>query len=122
MSKAITRRLTRLTYVGGIVKEEMLHLGIVGNILSAIGGQPHIYGKETTPTYPEPLFYDDKRIQMELKRASEEQIKLFVAVRTVSVPALQLRAHRVLLGRGTCPKSEYAAAARSSHCAGCGKC
>jgi hypothetical protein len=38
-----------------IVREEMLHMTLAGNILKAIGGSPRIAFKEFVPTYPGPL-------------------------------------------------------------------
>ena len=35
--------------------EEMLHMGLVANILNAIGGKPKLYSTEFIPSYPAPL-------------------------------------------------------------------
>jgi len=38
-----------------VVREEMLHMTLAGNILKAIGGSPRIAFKKFVPTYPGPL-------------------------------------------------------------------
>jgi hypothetical protein len=38
-----------------IVVQEMLHMGLVCNMLAGIGGTPNIYSENFTPKYPGPL-------------------------------------------------------------------
>jgi len=60
-----------------IAKQEMLHLGLAGNMLRSIGGRPQIYGEGFTPEYPSYIFYE-KRVKMEMKPATKEHIQTFV--------------------------------------------
>jgi len=62
-----------------IVKQEMLHLGLAGNVLRAIGGTPHLYGEIYTPQYPVNIFYE-KKVKMELKPGTKANIATFVEV------------------------------------------
>jgi hypothetical protein len=58
--------------------QEMLHLGLAGNILTSIGGSPLLYGKDYTPTFPS-TFYDTK-LKIELRPATKENIHSFAEV------------------------------------------
>ncbi|CAE7234188.1 unnamed protein product [Rhizoctonia solani] len=60
----------------GVVKQEMLHLGLAGNILAAIGGTPTLYGLKSTPEYPCQIFYDP--IDLHLMPPSQDAIESFV--------------------------------------------
>lgn len=62
------------------MKQEMLHLGLAGNILRAIGAKPQIYGTEFTPRYPVGIFYEEA-VKMELKPATRANIAMFAQVR-----------------------------------------
>jgi hypothetical protein len=57
----------------------MLHLGLAGNILCAIGGTPKVYGNEYTPKFPVDIFYEEK-VKLQLKPATKENIFTFVEV------------------------------------------
>ncbi|KZP10282.1 hypothetical protein FIBSPDRAFT_963272 [Athelia psychrophila] len=70
---------TAFSAILGIVRQEMLHLGLAGNILRAIGGKPLIYGPGITPHYPVDLFYH-QTVKMDLKSATKDHIGVFVAV------------------------------------------
>ncbi|CAE7153636.1 unnamed protein product [Rhizoctonia solani] len=59
-----------------VVKEEMLHLGLAGNILSSIGTRPELYGPERTPKYELEMFYEP--ITLHLVPPHEEAIQTFV--------------------------------------------
>jgi len=61
-----------------VSREEMLHLGLAGNILNAIGGYPRLYGNEYTPEFPRTLFYTNLRLN--LKPAVQDTINLFMKV------------------------------------------
>ncbi|KAF8201995.1 ferritin-like-domain-containing protein [Mycena galopus ATCC 62051] len=58
-----------------VVKQEMLHLALSGNVLTAIGGEPKVYGEEYTPQFPAKIFYD--KTQLDLKPATLENMKTF---------------------------------------------
>lgn len=74
-----TRWITQLTKIfPAVVKQEMLHLGLVGNILCAIGGTPKLYGERFTPKFPFKIFRDD--VEVHLDAATEGQIATFVRV------------------------------------------
>jgi hypothetical protein len=63
----------------GVVKQEMLHLGLAGNIFCAIGGTPKVYGEKFTPIFPVNIFYEDK-VKLELNPATKENVHTFVEV------------------------------------------
>lgn len=63
----------------GIVRQEMLHLALSGNILCSIGGTPRLYGKEYTPKYPREIFFE--KIDLNLKPATKDNIGIFMRVR-----------------------------------------
>ena len=65
--------------ITGIAKDEMVHLGLAGNILCSIGGTPRLYGN--TPEFPAELFY--AKLKLNLKPASKETIGLFRDVRSL---------------------------------------
>ena len=62
-----------------IVKQEMLHVGLAGNVLRAIGGTPLLYGEAYTPQYPVNIFFE-KKVKMELKPGTKANIATFVEV------------------------------------------
>lgn len=61
-----------------VVKQEMLHLGLAGNILCSIGGTPRVYGREYTPQYPSEIFYEP--IEMNLAPATKDTVHSFMKV------------------------------------------
>ncbi|KAG8944495.1 hypothetical protein FRC04_001717 [Tulasnella sp. 424] len=61
-----------------VVKQEMLHLGLAGNILCSIGGNPRVYGREYTPQYPSEIFYEP--IEMNLLPATKETVHMFMEI------------------------------------------
>jgi hypothetical protein len=67
-------------YPKAVVRQEMLHMALSGNILCAIGGTPKVYGQDYMPTYPSEIFYDE--IQMNLAPATKHNINTFVEVST----------------------------------------
>jgi hypothetical protein len=62
--------------ISGVVRQEMLHLALVGNLLNAVGGAPQIGRPGLVPTYPgrlpAPVLPD---LQVRLRRASVEHIR-----------------------------------------------
>ncbi|CAE6411729.1 unnamed protein product, partial [Rhizoctonia solani] len=62
--------------IKGVVEQEMLHLGLAGNILCSIGGNPKIYGLEHTPEFPCQIFYDP--IDLHLMPPNNDAIETFV--------------------------------------------
>jgi hypothetical protein len=63
----------------GVVRQEMLHLGLAGNILTSIGGNPILYGETYTPSFPVSIFFEDK-LMLHLWAATKENIKSFMDV------------------------------------------
>lgn len=61
-----------------VVKQEMLHLGLAGNILCSIGGAPRVYGNEYTPKYPREIFYEP--VEMNLLPGTKDTIHTFMKV------------------------------------------
>ncbi|KAG8990268.1 hypothetical protein FRB90_001837 [Tulasnella sp. 427] len=61
-----------------VVKQEMLHLGLAGNILCSIGGTPCVYGNEFTPKYPREIFYEP--VAMNLLPATKDTIHTFMKI------------------------------------------
>jgi hypothetical protein len=68
--------------INGIVREEMLHLSLAGNILNAVGGKPQIGRPGLVPTYPgrlpAPVLPD---LTVRLRRCSIEHVRnVFMAI------------------------------------------
>ncbi|KAG8908748.1 hypothetical protein FRB99_002986 [Tulasnella sp. 403] len=61
-----------------VVKQEMLHLALAGNMLCSIGGTPRVYGDAYTPKYPALIFYD--KLELNLQPATEEVLETFMRV------------------------------------------
>ncbi|CAE6511862.1 unnamed protein product [Rhizoctonia solani] len=59
-----------------VLKQEMLHLSLAGNLLCAIGGNPVLYHQEYTPKYPCEIFYEP--IKLQLQPPHKESIKTFI--------------------------------------------
>ncbi|CAE6526355.1 unnamed protein product [Rhizoctonia solani] len=62
----------------GIVVQEMFHLGLAGNILTAVRGRPQVYGEAFTPKYPSEILYEG--VLMTLAPAKKSQIENFAEV------------------------------------------
>ncbi|CAE6537021.1 unnamed protein product [Rhizoctonia solani] len=61
-----------------VVVQEMIHLGLAGNILTALGGRPRVYGEAFTPKYPSELLYEG--VLMTLAPADKHQLKAFAEI------------------------------------------
>ncbi|KAG8741249.1 hypothetical protein FRC10_003129 [Ceratobasidium sp. 414] len=72
--------LTSATMILGVVKQEMLHLGLAGNLLCATRGQPKLYGPKYTPEYPCEIFYEP--ITLHLRPPNKDAIASFVRSHT----------------------------------------
>ncbi|KAH7332653.1 ferritin-like-domain-containing protein [Rhizoctonia solani] len=59
-----------------IVGQEMLHLALVGNLITAVRGRPQLYGEPYVPKYPSEILYEG--VLLTLAPASQEQIQNFV--------------------------------------------
>ncbi|KDN37131.1 hypothetical protein RSAG8_10340, partial [Rhizoctonia solani AG-8 WAC10335] len=62
----------------GIVKQEMLHLVLAGNLLTALRGRPQLYGQAFAPKYPSEILYEG--VLMTLGPAHPSQIQNFVEI------------------------------------------
>lgn len=68
--------------IGSVVGEEMLHLSIAGNLLSAIGGSPCLNKPDFIPDYPGPLPGGvDSSLTVPLEKFSYELVsKVFMSI------------------------------------------
>jgi hypothetical protein len=57
----------------------MLHLGLAGNILNSIGGDPYLYGQDYTPSFPADIFFEAK-LKLHLRPATKDNVKSFMEV------------------------------------------
>jgi hypothetical protein len=71
--------ISPLTDVAGVVEQEMLHLSLTGNLLSALGGSMDLYDYDAIPRYPGHILV--QKINMNLDRANKENIECFLEVR-----------------------------------------
>jgi len=63
-----------------IFMEEMLHMGLVANLLNAIGGSPKLDYPEFIATYPTPLPHSDESFEVPLGKFSREGIEPFLNI------------------------------------------
>jgi len=61
--------------IKGVFRQEMLHLALAGNLLSALDGSLDLYDFDVIPQYPVTLLYE--QIKLSLDRAHEESIERF---------------------------------------------
>ncbi|KAG8708888.1 hypothetical protein FRC08_018655 [Ceratobasidium sp. 394] len=64
------------TKILGVVKQEMLHLGLAGNLLCATRGHPKLYGPKYTPEYPCEIFYEPT--ELHLRPPNKDAINSFI--------------------------------------------
>jgi hypothetical protein len=71
-----SRNIEIAEIISGVVREEMLHMALAGNLLSAVGGKPQIGRPGLVPTYPgrlpAPVLPD---LTVRLRRCSIEHIR-----------------------------------------------
>jgi hypothetical protein len=89
------RNLDVAEIIRGVVREEMLHMALVGNILNAVGGSPVVGRPGAVPTYPNrlpaPVLPD---LQVRLRRCSVEHIRdVFMAIEQPEYPVINGRRH-----------------------------
>lgn len=53
--------------IRSVAVEEMLHLALVSNLLSGVGGTPTLYDKEVVPSFPTPLPHHTPKLMLNLK-------------------------------------------------------
>jgi len=83
-----------------VSRDEMLHQGFVGNMISALGGTPRLY--EYTPQFPRKLFYTE--LALDLKPASKDTIQLFVKVEAPEPTQIFLQQDTLLPNYGSIGK------------------
>ncbi|KAI0668651.1 ferritin-like-domain-containing protein [Trametes maxima] len=66
------------SHILSVAEQEMLHLGLAGNMLVALGGKPKLYNKSFMPTYPASILYD--KIPMRLAPADKENLECFLKI------------------------------------------
>jgi CDGSH-type Zn-finger protein/rubrerythrin len=63
-----------------ILIEEMLHMGLVANLLNAVGGSPKLDYAEFIATYPTPLPHSDESFRIPLGKFSREGMQPFLNI------------------------------------------
>jgi Ferritin-like len=66
--------------IRSVVMEEMLHLTLAANLLSAIGGRPALNVAELLPEYPIQLKFSDRQFPIGLQKFSPEAIETFLRI------------------------------------------
>ena len=69
-----------LTNIAGIFLQEMLHLTLTGNILSALGGSMDLYHPDVIPKFPGKVLYEE--VDVILDRANKKCLERFQKVST----------------------------------------
>jgi len=61
--------------ITGVFRQEMLHLALAGNLLSALNGSVELYDFEVIPQFPGKILYDE--VEMSLDRTNKESLDRF---------------------------------------------
>ncbi|KAH9957775.1 ferritin-like-domain-containing protein [Russula dissimulans] len=61
--------------IRGIFRQEMLHLALAGNLLSALNGSLDLYDFEVIPRFPGKILYDE--VELSLDRTNRESLDRF---------------------------------------------
>jgi len=64
--------------VHGVVIEEMLHLALAGNTLTAVGGTPKLYDPKIIPAYPTPMLGRVPELTLHLRQMTKENLGTFI--------------------------------------------
>ena len=80
--------------IRSVVIEEMLHFVLAGNVLNAIGGEPHIYHSEFMPDFPTWLPYKVDGAKVSLLHFSHQAVDQGLLIEHASY----IRAEKVLQG------------------------
>lgn len=70
---------TPLTFIVGVVQQEMLHVALTGNLLSSLNGALELYNYSVIPQFPGRILVG--KINMDLTGATKENIDCFLRVR-----------------------------------------
>ncbi|MFN8668868.1 MAG: ferritin-like protein [Gemmatimonadaceae bacterium] len=66
--------------VRSVVMEEMLHMTLAANVLTAVGGTPVIASADAVPRYPAYLPHSNKRFQVQLLPLGREALETFLLI------------------------------------------
>ena len=69
-----------------IVLQEMLHLTLAGNLLTALGGTPKLYHPRVNRPYPRSMFLpqgQNPRIEMDLEAACRQHLQTLQEARNI---------------------------------------
>lgn len=74
-----------------IAEEEMLHMGLVCNLIVAMGGEPDLTSSDGVPTYPGPLpGMVQSDLEVSLARYSPEALQTFLAIEYPENPPIEI--------------------------------
>ena len=77
-----------------VVFDEMSHLGLAGNLLTTIGGTPHLADARTVPTYPGPLPGGVRPgLTVSLGGLTKESADLFSRIEEPDAPVAEVSKH-----------------------------
>ncbi|CNF53422.1 Violacein biosynthesis protein vioB [Mycobacterium tuberculosis] len=69
-----------------VFAEEMLHLGLVANLLNAVGGRPRLDVPEMLPPHPRTMPHGDRSLRLSLAPFGAEAIEMFLRVEQPARP------------------------------------
>lgn len=75
---------TAADLIRSIMMQEMLHMTLIGNLISSLGGQSNL-GKENIPSYPLRMTFkgegfSDRKFDIHLTGLSKEQLEIFLQI------------------------------------------
>lgn len=74
-----------------IAEEEMLHMGLVCNLIVSIGGKPDLTSQNGVPSYPNPLpGMVQPNLEVSLSRYSHETLKTFLTIEYPENPPIKI--------------------------------
>jgi Ferritin-like len=101
---SITQRTNRVAanLIRSVMMEEMLHMILIGNVTSSLGGKVHL-GAENIPSYPLRMEFDgkafmDREFNINLERFSQHSLNTFLRI---EIPADRLQRHVTLLAKSS---------------------
>jgi hypothetical protein len=74
------------TLIRSVVMEEMLHMALAANVLTAVGGYPSINHAKFVPSYPTPLPHSNASFEVSLERFSKQAIRTFLRIERPEKP------------------------------------
>jgi hypothetical protein len=66
--------------IGTVLTEEMPHLALAANLLTAVGGSPRIDTPELLPPFPHPLPHGDRSVEVHLAPFGAAALELFLQI------------------------------------------